>query len=369
MKNNKKHFVSFLLVLSLLSCKSQQNSIYQFDPRTIKENEITLSEIADDITYITLDNSFPIGFIYDTFEFLNSSICLSAKDIGILTFNRDGKFLRKIGGIGRGPGEYTFYGFFTIDDKKGTIYVHDRGSMIKVYSKTGNFLRSISLHEYGGSIDKIESYNSELFLSYALQYDDSKYDWIILDSLGKLIKKKERTIPIFNSNWLEGGGTYIFDHKISYWNQYADTVFSLFPDLNEKPSFIFSPGEHRLPMSNIADPSQLNQYMRIYQIFETSHLLTIYYFYKKRAFVLIDKNTRESFLTYLGPNDSGGIFNDLDGGTLFLPKSYFVENDREYLIGLINPPQIKARVESSEFKSSVPKYPEKKKSLKNWQTA
>jgi hypothetical protein len=235
--------------------------------------------------------------------------------------------------------------------------------MIKVYSKTGNFLRSISLQEFGGSIDKIESYNSELFLSYALQYGDTKYDWIILDTLGNLIKKKERTIPIFNSNWLEGGGTYIFDHKISYWNQYADTVFSLFPDLNKKSSLIFSPGEHRLPKSNIADPNQLKQYMHIYQIFETSHFLAIYYFYKKRAFVLIDKNSRELFLTYLGSNNDGGIFNDLDGGTLFLPKSYFVENGREYMIGLVNPLQIKAHVASNEFKNSIPKYPGKKKEL------
>ena len=108
MINSKKLIVLFLILFSLLSCKSPDNSLFHFDPRTLKENEITLSEIADDITYITLDNSFPIGFIYDTFEFLNSSICLSAKDIGILTFNRDGKFLRKIGGIGRGPGEYTY---------------------------------------------------------------------------------------------------------------------------------------------------------------------------------------------------------------------------------------------------------------------
>jgi hypothetical protein len=354
----------YLLILIILTipCKSQNKGLFEFDPKSLYENKITLAEIADDVTYIPLDNSFPIGLIYK-YKFINNSIYLSAKDIGILTFNRDGKILRKIGGIGRGPGEYTFFKCFPVEEKTGTIYVEDRGNVIKVYSRTGSFLRSFSLKEYGGSIDAIESYNSKLFVSFFLQLGDAKYDWIILDTLGNLIKKKERTIPTFNSNWLEGGGTYVFDHKISYWNQYVDTVISILSDLSYKASFIFSPGEHRLPKSNIVDPKQLKQYMHIYEIFETSRFLAIDYFYKRRAFVLIDKKNRKSFISYLGSNESGGIFNDLDGGTMFLPKSYFVENDREYMIGLINPLQIKALVASSEFKNSALKYAEKKKEL------
>ena len=39
----------FLLLLLTISCKTQNKDLYQFDPRTLKENKITLSEIADDI--------------------------------------------------------------------------------------------------------------------------------------------------------------------------------------------------------------------------------------------------------------------------------------------------------------------------------
>ena len=51
------------------------------------------------------------------------------------------------------------------------------------------------------------------------------------------------------------------------------------------------------------------------------------------------------------------------GGASARQESYFVENGREYIIGLTYPYKIKTRVESNEFENSVPKYAEKKKEL------
>ena len=362
--------IKFLLILIILtvSCKQENKNLFEFDPTYITENKISLSDIADDITYIPLDNSIPLGRINSNYnpKFVNNSMFKYETDIGILVFRRDGKFLRKIGRIGRGPGEYMHGNDFTVDDKKGTVYVKDGGNIIKVYSQTGDYLRNFSLHEYGGSVDIIELYNSKLFVSYNLQYNDVKYEWIILDTLGNLIKKKDRTIPLFRSNYLAGGGTYVFGQKLNYWNQFIDTIFSILPDLTCKATFIFSPGEYRLPKSYIGDPiKQLSQYMTIEQIFETSRFLTLRYsFYKeKNGFVLIDKKNMKSSLSYWESGSSGSIINDLDGGTKFLPVSYLVENNREYLIELIDPYQLKTHFSSNEFKNSVLKYPEKKKEL------
>jgi hypothetical protein len=130
-KNNKKLVVMFLILLSLLSCKSQDKSLYEFDPRNLKENEISLSEIADDISYVPFDNSFPIGVVYENIEFINNSIYLSARDIGILVFNKEGKTLKKIGSVGRGPGEYIVNFLFTVDQKTETVYVWDSDNLIK----------------------------------------------------------------------------------------------------------------------------------------------------------------------------------------------------------------------------------------------
>lgn len=362
--------MKFLLIFIILSisCKTKNKDLFEFDPRSIEDNKITLSEIADDVSYIPLDNGIFLGRINSNYnpQFTKTSMFLYEDDIGILMFGMDGKMLRNIGSIGRGPGEYVRGSEYAVDEKTGTVYVCDFGNIIKVYSKSGVFLRSFSLKDFGGSIDEIEIYNSKLFASYNLQYNDSKYEWILLDTLGNLDKKKERTLPLFRSNYLAGGGIYVFEQKLNYWNQFIDTVFSISPDLTCRATFLFSPGEYRLPKSYVGDPiKQLSQYMTIEQIFETTHFLTINYsFYKeKNGFILIEKKNKKSYLFYWDFDGNGGILNDLDGGVMLLPKNYLVEKNREYLLELIDAYQLKAHVSSTEFVDAVSKYPEKKKEL------
>jgi len=361
---------SYLLLFFLLfSCKSHQNTLIEFNPSTLNENKINLSEIADDITYIPLDNSFPINLIYDPKYFTKNCIFLSVLNSGVILFDRQGRLLRQIGSIGRGPGEYTFYYKYTVDDKGERVYILD-GDQVKVYSNTGKFLRSFSLKEFGEGIDAIEFYNSNLILSYHLQFTGVKYDWIILDTLGNLVMTKERTIPPFTSNWLIGGGMYKFESRIYLWNPFSDTIFSIMPDFNYETSFLFSTGEHRLPRSNI-DIEKIKLYFNPQIVFETNHFLVFRYLFNKEVNItLIDKKNNKSYLACLessqatvGDNLIGGILNDLDGGLMFQPENYFVENNREYMVGLINPYQIRIWLISDEFKNSTPKYPEKKKEL------
>jgi len=103
-------------------------------------------------------------------------------------------------------------------------------------------------------------------------------------------------------------------------------------------------------------------------VFETSRFLVIKYFYQNLIIALIDKKSNVSYLTLLesgptllGDNLIGGIYNDFDGGLLFQPENYFVENDREYMVGLINAYQIKALLKDNKFINLNPKYPERKK--------
>ena len=72
-----------ILVLFLLNCKSQNSKLIVFDPQTISERKITLSQIADQITYISLDNIMPLGRI-SGFKISKNAIYASVKDIGII---------------------------------------------------------------------------------------------------------------------------------------------------------------------------------------------------------------------------------------------------------------------------------------------
>jgi len=45
------------LIQIALTCSSSHGNIFEIDPRNFVDNKITLSEIANDIKYIPLDNS------------------------------------------------------------------------------------------------------------------------------------------------------------------------------------------------------------------------------------------------------------------------------------------------------------------------
>ena len=361
-----------LLIMMVFSCVQPENSLFKFDPTLIEENNIKLSDFADDLFYIHFADTFPLGLVYDNVKFTKESIFISVKDIGIIEYTRDGNFRKNIGKIGRGPGEYTFYVYFAIDDKGGFIYVLDRKNIIKVYSKSGRFLRNIDLEKYGSAIDAFDTYNSNVFVSFSIEGDNPKYKWIIIDSLGNIVRKKVNKIPAFSSSIGGFGGVYKTNDAISYWNLFSDTIFSIHDDFNEYPAFIISPGEHRLPKSKNYSMDQYFKFMKIERILETKRLLYIKFFFsiEKNCFAVLDKETNKTFLIYLQPENegplisyTGGIPNDLDNGVAFIPKNYFIQDGEEFLIGIINPSLIKTIVANNEFRNSFPKLPEKKKTL------
>jgi hypothetical protein len=166
-----------------------------------------------------LDNSIQLGEIYDFHypKFINNSIFLYENKVGVLVFNRNGKFLRKIGSKGRGPGEYIYGLDFTVDKKTETVYINDL-TEIKTYNKEGKFLRSFSLKQFGDMINTIEFFNSKLFVFYAIQNENTPYEWIVFDTIGNVITKEKRRIPQFTSNVGGGEGAYYFNNKIGFWN-------------------------------------------------------------------------------------------------------------------------------------------------------
>lgn len=368
-QNTYKIIGIYLVMISfLLSCRSGNEALIEFGPESLNGTSITLSDIAEDITYVSIDKSITVGSINPNFNplVIDNTIYLFDRENGIMAFNRKGELIKTIGNIGRGPGEYIRGNKFAVDDKTRKIYICDVGNIIKVYSGSGSFQRSMSLQNYGGSVDAVGLIDSKLFVTYNMQYDDAEFEWVLIDSMGNLIMNKRRTGAIFSSNYLAGGGTYIVGSKLNYWSNFIDTVFSISDDFTINPEFLIKPGDYRLPKSKVEDPlSQLSEFMTIDQIFESKRFIAIRYsFYKGRdGFVLIDKNSRQTYSFNWNHSKQGGMENDLDGGLAFLPKGYYVENDEEYFVSLLDPVQLKNHVSSVRFKDSKPELKDKKKEV------
>jgi hypothetical protein len=369
LKNTKMNLKIFRLIFFLLlfsGCASHETKIPEFDPRSIDGETLTLSGIADDITYVPLDNAFPLDRILSIY-YNKSIIYLNSRNIGILTYRKNGQLINKIGNIGRGPEEYLIYTYFCVSDKSGNIYNNSNmKDLIQVFSPGGLFLRSFKLESFSSLVSDLKFYNDKLIVqcSAELGYD---YDWVAFDTLGLLLKKQVRHLPKFDVNYGRSTEPYIFNNKLTYYNAWSDTIFSITPVLTEKPNLFICPGDFRYPRGRLSLKQLIEGNYLDYQIFETINFFVIKYRYNKNFYIaFIDKNRKNNFLNLYKTNfhtaePESGIINDLDGGSWFLPVSYYMENGDEYLIGIQYPSQIKAHVSSEEFKNSNPKMPAKKK--------
>lgn len=361
----KKNYLLILIVV-FIACTSRKTEI-KIDPINSNHSPFTLNDIADDIKYIPLDNSFPIGSFY-SIKISAQNIYMSIKDIGIIKFNRDGTNPKLIGSRGRGPGEYYYFMNFDIDPKMGSIYVLDK-NVIKVYSGSGQFKRSISLKEYDEYFENIHFFNEKLLVSDYITMGVAKYSWLILDTTGALLKKKYNPIPTFKCNLGSGGGAYFYNDKIFYWDWYNDTIFSISSNLSIKEIVLFNTGEFRFPKTVIKDYTKTDQFMWPNVLLETNKFFLFSYCLKHKYFIkLYFKNNNNTFITLAEQDLSngqpiGGIRNDIDGGPTLWPTNYFTDKGREYLIGIAFPFQILKNVTSVEFKSISTNYPFKKKEL------
>jgi hypothetical protein len=373
--------ISYLFTLTLIafSCISDNDALYEIDPRNFVDNKITLAGIADDIKYVPLDSNFP--FTPYNYRITPGFIYTSTKNSGILKFDRQGKLINTIGRKGRGPGEFSSGFKFTVDEKSGDVFIMDTGNRTKVYSQNGTFLREIRLSEIVGSErwnSDIEIFNSKIFYPNSIESGNSKYNWLILDTLGNLVATKENSVPSFQNNMGRDAVIYKYGNKLFYYNWYNDTIFSISPDLIYNGEYVFAPGNHRWPKMIINTMKIEEMNSLLHSVFEpirmseTKHFILLTYGYlDKAAFCLINKENKKTFLAYKNFGTSGNgyryttscLINDIDGGMPLTNIGYYSENNEEYITSLISPFDLKGYVLTDEFKESTPKYSEKKKNV------
>jgi len=353
----------FLFIIVFSNCSHQEKQIY-INPESINKSQVLLSEYIESIQYIPLSFEVPIRSIR-AIDIYDNLIFIGAGLEGMLIFNKDGSFNKKIGGTGKGPGEYYSVNSFAIDYENRLIYILDAGRAAKImaYNFNNDLIYEFSNLELHGVFQKIALLDNKLYLFEIFVAGSSKYNWAEIDLHGKVISIKKNYIPNINTiATIFINPIYNYQNGIGYWNQYNDTIFRI---ENGKSSarFFFAKGNFRLPTDNT---SNLDKYFRVSQILETDKYAWIMEINSPANDVIILDKIK-SFSMYVDHEKIKkalhGITNDLDGGLNFIPISYFREKEDEYLIGKNDAYLLRNHVASEEFKNFIPMYPEKKKEL------
>ncbi len=109
-------------------------------------SEFNLSDVADSLELVQVEmdpkyifNEEEISNLIVTPEF----IFFYTYKTGLLQYSRSGKFLRQIGRIGRGPGEYSLLRNYSIDANQRVIAGYCNSTNLNMYDFDGNFLGTL----------------------------------------------------------------------------------------------------------------------------------------------------------------------------------------------------------------------------------
>jgi len=361
MKSIMVRFTALFLIFGCSCNFDNQTKELTINPKHAINENFRLSDLVEEITYIPLENKILFPGI-SRIALTDNYFFIGTRE-GILAFNRHGGFLNKIGDHGRGPGEYRYSRNFAIDSINEIVYIFDSQKII-AYTFQGTFIKEYSIKKFEGFFSDITYSDGRIFLAGALLYGQPKYDWLIIDTTGRLITSKENFIPEFKTKFPDRGRFFNSNDNIYYWNNYNDTVFKI-NNNSYKPAYYFARGDFRKPHNNFP----IEDYYKYFNPFNLIRLndITVFSFFfnnylhlsliNNDALYIIDKSIESTHI------DLPVIYNDLDCGPGFHPLFSFSENEEEYLVTWLYAYQIKSHIESEAFKNSTPKYPKKKKQL------
>lgn len=358
------HLLAFFLLL-FISCGGKQSGnqtpdaevtvvipefpqVVPFEAGVDTVKEMLLSQIADSVQYIPLETNDNC-----LIRSLNDGNILRTKKYWFLPwietlfqYTADGKFVRKIGRRGGGPGEYNYIQNIDIDEEKGLVYMLNTARTINVFDmETGKFL-------YAMKTPSIETasfamLNDSVAASFILNSNGQRKERIYLsgikgDTLNTFYRADTFEVKS-GTSWMMSSGhdRYLFhyDNLVCYKEFNNDTMFVV-TEAELQPRYIFDLGKYSLPTdcrmeACDGDWKKFNEiaapYIR-YRVVETEPYLFMSYSYwagdksRNPYLAVYDKKDKSCYQV-----DGGSIKNDLPGG---LPVRPYTSLDNYTLINV-----------------------------------
>ena len=195
-----------------------------------------------------------------------------------MIFDRTGKFIRKIGGIGQGPGEYTRVYDFTIDPENKVIFLNC-DLVVNKYKIDGTFLGAIKT---GGHSTQIQFCNGKLYL-------DGLGGYLIRELDPETGKQTFQYLDVkqYNKGYLEphfkfGGGPFKYRSTESpkLVHTFMDTIMAIQP-YGIIP-FLAITSHNLTTNADIADSKELIKNERIESIQNRNKIFCINFYFETK---------------------------------------------------------------------------------------
>lgn len=362
----------FLLAPAKSQNKNSVNSIQIIDIEANINNvqKLNLSQFTNEIRYVPLETREDARLKNVSNLDFSDNLIITSDGNSILLYDLSGHFIKKFGSKGLGPEEYQYIRNLTITKDKKICFSSNLDFL--EFNSTGSFE-----HKYSNLLLINKKYP---LLNWQL-VDDTLIFGDIDNTMGQvefkalLINKKGSIKQTYKNYDLLKFEEHIFngqpclspfDGSVFYKKQFSDTLYFLNQNYDLIPRYFFNLGNLRVTLDSRFFPPTTQDYVSIYNIFQTENYLLLRVLFDKKykygVLGIFNKNTKD--LIFCQPNNDlltlNGISNDIDAGPSFYPSKTVNNNT---FVMTISAKQLKDHVASDDFKNNAPKQPEKKKQL------
>ena len=227
-----KYFYLLFLILLLGNCtpkEQSQGTVVDFGAFT----KISDNQLLEQYRFVKLETneSCLLGAIDQIEVFANKIYILdSYQTKSIYVFDKEGKYLNRLEGNRRGPGEFLMPLCFAIDPTDSALIVkdHQQSALLRYALNDLSFIDKIKTEEYPISFGVIPEQEALAF--YYPDRGNNDYQLRITDKNGQFIKELLPVDP--KSKVLHGLGQnfYVYDGKLNVFPHFSNTIFSITPD-------------------------------------------------------------------------------------------------------------------------------------------
>lgn len=276
-----KYLFSFLCLCCVLSVSAQKPVVINL-AKAISESpkEIMLNELASDIRYVPLETTDDclMNNEFYIMQYTGEDIITS----GIFHFDKNGKFLNKIGSKGQGPEEY-LQGLFAFGDWKNKLLYVQNWTTLTCYGFDGTFVRSIPTPQLNMGAAGLFDENHILYsndIYYAdkanpiqLYMVDSQNGKTVSKWRGHLEENKKYGMILTSRDFM-----YNYDNSLFYKPALENVIFKILSPKKRQLVYKFDCSGKDIDVSaDEVDPKKRCQFLSVYWAKETDQYLFVNY--------------------------------------------------------------------------------------------
>ncbi len=324
----QKYTHIFFLTLAVLacSCSVPQNncSVYSIETLRAGGEYFDWAGFPAQISYIPLEfnKECPVGYVA---KIIPAGEYIFVQGNDLYQFDRNGRFIRKIGSKGQGPGEYIQLADVSVDENTGKIFLAELTGKVSVFDFDGRYLAEYKNTRFWR---RVEAVDDRYLLAAPLNMFGNAEDKLLLVTFaGDTITRFRNDIRFsadFNDIFMIHD--FMTFGRLSdgylFRQQFNDTIYTFRDDaktLSVRYYFDFA-GQH-LPSAALESHTKFTQgspdYGYVNDIAETdTHIFVTIVFRGNNERYVIEKASGKSFRTK--SDDTGMLWPDWQYGSVYV---------------------------------------------------